>query len=70
MTVFVNECVLIILLLCSSSDQARRRYKLDVYLASLAGILHLLVWFWDVLGIRELHHTLSGTPQKPDTGPK
>ena len=64
-TVFVNECVLIILLLCSSSDQAGSRYKLDVYLASLAGILHLLVWFWDVLGIRELHHTLSATPQNP-----
>lgn len=30
-----------------------------------SGILHLLIWFWDILGIRDLHHPLSGTLQNP-----
>ena len=52
--VFVNEGVLIELFLCSFSHQTDARNEFHIYLDALTGILHLLIWFWDILGVRQL----------------
>ena len=81
--VFVEEGVLVELVLSCLAGEARERDELDVDLASLTGIVHLLVRFGDVFGIRQLHRHLSaacqdtvqagdgtGVPSSPQLHPK
>ncbi len=69
--VFINEGILVIIaaILCSITDRVPNQTclwdKLYVNLHLLTGILHLLIWLWDVFGIRQLYCHLSAFFKEP-----
>ena len=52
--VFIDECVLIELFLCCLPYKTSTRNEFHIDLDALTGILHLLIRFWDILGVRQL----------------
>lgn len=63
--VFIKEGILEPLCWLLLTYNAGLRNKLDVNLYSLAGILHLLVGFWDVFGIGQLYSHGISLSQEP-----
>ena len=70
-TVFVNHGILVVEaailsgILCSISDKTGSRNIFDVYLNTLAWILHLFVRFCNVFWIRKFYRLLITPPQNP-----